>query len=184
MRSRHMLTILNTGLRPNFPCGLYPSPTQMLAQLPTQLKWRFQRRRPQHLFSIQQSSRPPTVPILIHLWWCSLATVATSRRAESSKCSAVDTITSPSTCIEQEMKSSSPLEQCFTCTATGCWPQSGIFFTDFSGPILSPSIQTECFGPDSPNSGSFLLQKLGPYSPKCGLKVTEAGVQCGSDAIV
>ena len=145
-------------------------------QLPTQLKWRFQRRRPQHLFSIQQSSRPPTVPILIHLWWCSLATVATSRRAESSKCSAVDTITSPSTCIKQEMKSSSPLEQCFTCTATGCWPQSGIFFS---------LIQTECFGPESPDFGSFLLQKSGPHSPKCGLKATEAGVQCcGSNAIV
>ena len=165
MCSRHMLSMLNTGLRPNFPCVLYPSSTQMLAQLPTQLKWRFQRRRPQHLFPIQQSSKPATVPILIHLWWCSLATVATSRRAESSKCSAV--ATSPSTCIEQEMKSSSPLEQCFTCTATGCWPQSGIFFS---------LIQTECFGPDSPNSGSFLLQKLGPYSTKCGLKATEAGL--------
>ena len=138
MCSRHMLSILNTGLRPNFPCVLYPSSTQMLAQLPTQLKWRFQRRRPQHLFSIQQSSRPPTVPILIHLWWCSLATVATSRRAESSKCSAV--ATSPSTCIEQEMKSSSPLEQ-----RTGVLPvlrqvvgpRVGFFLTDSNGVFWS-----------------------------------------------
>ena len=147
----------------------------MLAQLPTQLKWRFQRRRPQHLLSIQQSSRPHTVPILIHLWWCSLATVATSRRAESSKCSAV--ATSPSTCIEQEMKSSSPLEQ-----RTAILP----VLRQVVGPRVGffSLIQTECFGPHSPDFGSFLLQKLGPYSTKCGLKVTEAGVQCGSDAIV
>ena len=132
-----MLSILNTGVRPNFSMW-YPSPTQMLAQLPTQLKWRFQRRRPQHLLSIQQSSRPHTVPILIHLWWCSLATVATSRRAESSKCSAV--ATSPSTCIEQEMKSSSPFEQ-----RTGILPvlrqvvgpRVGFFLTDSNGVFWS-----------------------------------------------
>ena len=127
-----MLSILNTGVRPNFSMW-YPSPTQMLAQLPTQLKWRFQRRRPQHLLSIQQSSRPHTVPILIHLWWSSLATVATSRRAESCKCSVVNTITSPSTCIEQEMKSSSPLEQhtgVLPVLRQVVGPRLGFFLTD------------------------------------------------------